>query len=174
MGVRLEYIMQPIAFGFGTSVVAMVGTNWGARNYARARAIAWTGALTITAVCGTIGLIVAVHPGLWLSLFSDDPDVIGLGSLYVRIVGPVYACFGLAFGLFFVLQGIGRPIPGVIANGVRLVTSAAGGLVAIYWLGFGTGGFFAAVAAGFALYAALLVRAVFKLQEPTAAAAVKP
>jgi putative MATE family efflux protein len=174
MGVRLEYIMQPIAFGFGTSVVAMVGTNWGARNYARARAIAWTGALTITAVCGTIGLIVAVHPGLWLSLFSDDPEVIGLGSLYVRIVGPVYACFGLAFGLFFVLQGIGRPIPGVVANGVRLVASAAGGLVAIYWLGLGTGGFFAAVAAGFALYAALLVRAVFALQEPAAAVAVKP
>src|SRR5215831_15092312 len=29
MGARLEYIMQPIAFGFGTAIVAMVGTNWG-------------------------------------------------------------------------------------------------------------------------------------------------
>jgi len=28
MGARLEYIMQPIAFGFGTAMVAMVGTNW--------------------------------------------------------------------------------------------------------------------------------------------------
>src|SRR5262245_6537031 len=27
MGARLEYIMQPIAFGFGTAIVAMVGTN---------------------------------------------------------------------------------------------------------------------------------------------------
>ena len=33
MGARLEYIMQPIAFGFGTAIVAMVGTNWGARQY---------------------------------------------------------------------------------------------------------------------------------------------
>jgi putative MATE family efflux protein len=30
MGARLEYIQQPIAFGFGTAIVAMVGTNWGA------------------------------------------------------------------------------------------------------------------------------------------------
>jgi len=44
MGARLEYILQPIAFGFGTAIVTMVGTNWGARQYRRARAIALTGA----------------------------------------------------------------------------------------------------------------------------------
>src|SRR4029077_5162409 len=31
MGARLEYILIPLAFGFGTAIVAMVGTNWGAR-----------------------------------------------------------------------------------------------------------------------------------------------
>jgi Na+-driven multidrug efflux pump len=31
MGARLEYILIQLAFGFGTSIVAMVGTNWGAR-----------------------------------------------------------------------------------------------------------------------------------------------
>src|SRR5476649_2697515 len=53
MGARLEYIMQPVAFGFGTAIVAMVGTNWGARQYQRARRIAWTGAITTAIVCGT-------------------------------------------------------------------------------------------------------------------------
>ena len=166
MGVRLEYVMQPIAFGFGTAILAMVGTNWGARKFARARAIAWTGALMIAAVCGTIGVIVAVYPGLWLGLFTSDPDVVRLGSLYVRIVGPTYACFGLGLGLFFVMQGVGRAIPPVIANAVRLVTSAVGGLVAITWLGLGTAGFCAAVAIGFAVYAALLARAVLRIEAP--------
>jgi hypothetical protein len=36
MGGRLEYILQPIAFGFGTVIVAMVGTNWGAQQHRRA------------------------------------------------------------------------------------------------------------------------------------------
>ncbi len=70
MGARLEYIMQPIAFGFGTAIVAMVGTNWGAQQYRRAREIAWTGATTVAVVCGTIGLIVAFQPGLWIGLAS--------------------------------------------------------------------------------------------------------
>ena len=56
MGARLEYILQPVAFGFGTALVAMVGTNWGARQYRRAREIAWTGAATVALLCGTIGL----------------------------------------------------------------------------------------------------------------------
>ena len=49
--------MQPIAFGFGTAIVAMVGTNWGAQQYRRAREIAWTGATTVALLCGTVGLI---------------------------------------------------------------------------------------------------------------------
>ncbi len=76
MGARLEYIMQPLAFGFGTAILAMVGTNWGARQYARARAIALTGVTTVAAVCGSIGITVAIFPALWLGLFSDDPDVL--------------------------------------------------------------------------------------------------
>ena len=40
MGARLEYILIPLGFGFGTAIVAMVGTNWGAKQYRRARKIA--------------------------------------------------------------------------------------------------------------------------------------
>src|SRR5262249_58820198 len=90
MGARLEYVLQPIAFGFGTAMVAMVGTNWGAQQYRRAREIAWIGAATVAVLCGTIGLIVAFQPVLWIGLFSDDAEVARLGTLYLRIVGPAY------------------------------------------------------------------------------------
>jgi hypothetical protein len=39
MGARLEYIQQPVAFGFGTAIVAMVGTNWGAKPSAPIRPV---------------------------------------------------------------------------------------------------------------------------------------
>jgi len=132
MGARLEYVLQPVAFGFGTAIVAMVGTNWGARQYRRAREIAWTGATTVAVLCGTIGLIVALRPGLWLGLFSDDAEVARLGAPYLRIVGPFYLCFGLGLGLFFVTQGVGRAVMAMNANAVRMVASAAGGVFAIY------------------------------------------
>ena len=166
MGARLEYILQPVAFGFGTAIVAMVGTNWGARQYRRAREIAWIGAGTIAAVCGTIGLAVAFFPGLWMGLFSEDAEVARVGALYLNVVGPVYACFGLGLGLFFVAQGVGHVVDAAIANALRLVVGAGGGLIAIYWLDLGTTGFFAAVAAGFCLYAALTARAVLRVKTP--------
>jgi putative MATE family efflux protein len=164
MGARLEYIMQPVAFGFGTAIVAMVGTNWGAGRHGRARRIAWTGAVTVAAVCGTIGAVVALWPGLWMGLFSDDPEVARLGALYLRIVGPAYVCFGLGLGLFFVCQGLGRGFGAMSANAARLLASAGAGLAAVSWLGLGIPGFFAAVATGFVLYAALLAYVVLRVR----------
>jgi len=169
MGARLEYILQPVAFGLGTALVALVGTNWGAGQYRRARAIAWTGSATVTAVCGTIGLIVAFQPGLWIGLFSDDADVARLGTLYLRIVGPAYLCFGLGLGLFYVMQGLGRGVAAMSANAVRMVVSAAGGLVAVYWLDLGPTGLFPPVALGFCTYAALMAAAVLRVKTPEAA-----
>jgi hypothetical protein len=60
-------------------------------------------------------------------------------------------------GLFFVTQG---------ARSARSV--------AIYWLDTASIGFFAAVAAGFCLYAAMLVHAVFGMKTPNAAVAATP
>jgi putative MATE family efflux protein len=171
MGARLEYIMQPIAFGFGTAIVAMVGTNWGAQQYGRARRIAWTGAATIALICGALGLIVAVHPSIWLGLFSTDPEVERLGAMYLRIVGPVYVCFGLGLGLFFVSQGFGRGFTTMIANGARLFVSASAGLAAVYWLDLGTTGLFTAIALGFCIYAALTALAVVRISPPATSAA---
>jgi putative MATE family efflux protein len=169
MGARLEYVLQPIAFGFGTAIVAMVGTNWGARQYGRAREIAWTGVLIVAAICGTIGLAVAFQPGLWIGLFSDDADVVRLGALYLRIVGPAYVLFGLGLGLFYVTLGVGRAVTAMNANALRMAASAAGGLVAIYWLDLGVAGFFTSVAAGFCLYAGILAYAVSGMTRPDAA-----
>jgi len=166
MGSRLEYIMQPIAFGFGTAIVAMVGTNWGAQQYGRARQIAWIGATTIASLCGTLGLIVAARPSIWLGLFSDDAEVARLGAMYLRIVGPVYVCFGLGLALFFVCQGYGRGFAAMTANAVRLLVSAGAGLAAVYWLGLGVNGLFAAIAAGFCIYAALTTLAVIRVSPP--------
>jgi putative MATE family efflux protein len=171
MGSRLEYIMQPIAFGFGTAIVAMVGTNWGAQQFGRARQIAWTGVATIALICGILGLVVAVRPGIWLGLFSNDAEVTRLGAMYLRTVGPVYVCFGLGLGLFFVSQGLGRGFTAMMANAVRLLVGACGGLAAVYWFGLGVAGLFVAIAAGFCVYAALTAAAVLRVSLPATAEA---
>ncbi len=168
MGARLEYILIPLAFGFGTAIVAMVGTNWGAGQYRRAREIAWTGAVTVACACATIGLIVALFPALWMGLFSADHEVVRLGTWYLRIVGPIYGLYGLGMALYFATQGVGSVMWTVTANAVRLLASAGCALTAISWLDLGAIGFFVAVAGGFCAYAALASAAMFKVKQPSA------
>jgi Na+-driven multidrug efflux pump len=167
MGARLEYILIPLAFGFGTAIVTMVGTNWGAKKYRRARGIAWTGAVTVAAACATIGSVVALSPTLWMELFSDDPEIIRVGTLYLRIVGPIYGLYGLGMALYFATQGFGSVMWTVTANAVRLLASAGCALFAIYLLDLGTVGFFVAIAGGFCAYAVLTAAAMYRLKEPS-------
>jgi len=162
MGARLEYILLPISFGFGTAIVAMVGTNWGAKQFERARRIAWTGGATVAVACGAVGVFFALFPRLWMGLFTEDAEIVRIGVSYLRIVGPIYAIYGLGMGLYFATQGLGRVLLSVLANGLRLLASAAGALLALSWLGAGTTGFFIAVAAGFALYGALTAAALVR------------
>jgi putative MATE family efflux protein len=169
MGARLEYILIPLAFGFGTAIVAMVGTNWGARQYRRARKIAWTGAVTVAGACAAIGLIVALFPALWMGLFTGDDEIVRIGASYLRIVGPIYGFYGLGMALYFATQGFGSVIWTVTANAVRLLANAACALIAIYWLDLGAIGFFAAVAIGFCGYAALTIAALLRVKDPVSA-----
>jgi putative MATE family efflux protein len=166
MGARLEYILQPIVFSFGIAMVTMVGTNWGAGQLQRARRIAWTGSILSAASCGIIGLVVTIYPSLWVGLFSDEPEVLRIGSMYLQTVGPAYWCFGLGLGLVFACQGYGKAYAAMAANAVRLSANAAGALAAAYWLGFGLMGFCVAVALGFVLYAALLSYGLQQIKDP--------
>jgi putative MATE family efflux protein len=166
MGARLEYILIPLAFGFGTAIVAMVGTNWGAGKYDRTYRIAWAGGTTVGTACAAVGLIAAFFPHLWMGLFTDDRDIVRVGASYLQIMGPIYGLYGLGMALYFATQGFGNVIWTVTANAVRLLVSAASALVAARWLDLGVIGVFVGIAAGFCAYAALTLAAVLGVRRP--------
>jgi Na+-driven multidrug efflux pump len=169
MGARLEYIIIPLGFGFGTGIVALVGTNWGAKQYARARAIAWTGGAVLAVACGAVGLFFALFPRLWMTIFTGEEEVIRIGVSYLRLVGPTYALYGFGIGLYFACQGYGKVVFAVVANGIRLLLAAGGGVIAMFWMGAGAAGIFAAIALGFVVYAGLTSIALSRIRVTTQA-----
>lgn len=128
---RLEYILVPIAFGIGSALTAMVATNMGARQAARAKRVTWTGAGLVWGVTAAIGLAAALWPQAWMALFSADAAVQATGSAYLRIVGGCYGFFGLGLALFFAAQGAGRLAWPLAASTVRLLVVAVGGWLAL-------------------------------------------
>ena len=134
IGVRLEFLLIPIAFSVGVACVPMVGTAIGAGDIPRARRIAWTAGCLAASVLGVLGLVVALAPGLWVDMFTDSPAVRAAGYAYLRIAGFGFAFFGLGLCLYFASQGAGRVGGAIGAQAIRLAVVAIGG-----WALVGTG-----------------------------------
>jgi putative MATE family efflux protein len=152
---RLDYVMIPILFGLCTAVLTMVGVNIGAGQIARARKIAWTSSLVGLVLTGSIGLIVAIFPLLWLHLFSHDPDVLRQGTTYLRIVAPAYAALGFGFVVAFASQGAGHVLWPFVASVTRILVAAGLGWIAVGYFGAGMAALASMVAASLVAYAAI-------------------
>jgi len=134
-GARLEYFLVPLVFGLGGPLVAIVGTNIGAGQRARALRAAWIGAGIAAGLTEAIGLGAATFPRAWLSLFDTDPGMLDAGSRYLHVVGPFYGLFGLGLALYFASQGAGRLLWPLLANLARLVIATGAGWLALRWTG---------------------------------------
>ena len=150
LGVRLELLQIPVVFAIGSALVVMVGTSIGAGNVMRARRIAWTGAGVGACVTGSVGITVALWPGLWAGMFSNDPAVLDAGYTYLHIVGACYAFFGAGIALYFSSQGAGRMFWPVLAGTARFLIAVAGGIVVLRYLHGTIAGLFGVI--GFAMF----------------------
>jgi putative MATE family efflux protein len=133
VGTRLEYLLIPLVFGFGGPLVAIVGTNIGAGNRARALRAAWIGGGICFALTECIGVAAALAPSAWLTLFDSDPAMIAAGSSYLRVVGPFYGFFGLGMALYFASQGAGAMAWPLLAGAIRMVIAVCGGWLLLRW-----------------------------------------
>ncbi|MSP48374.1 MAG: MATE family efflux transporter [Alphaproteobacteria bacterium] len=130
IGARLEFLLIPITFAIGVACVPLVGMAIGAGDVARARRVAWTGGLLAILIVGSVGVLVAMAPDLWATLFTGDPKVLASARSYLVWSGLGYGFFGLGMCLYFASQGAGKVLGPVLAGTLRLVLIAGGG----WWL----------------------------------------
>lgn len=146
---RLDMLLVPVMFGFGTAAITLVGTNLGAGDVARARRIAVINVAFVAAVVGAVGLVVSLFPQIWLGLFTNDANVLAVGAQYLHIVAPFYAVTGIIFELYFAGQGAQRIGWPMTASVVRFAFA----LLAMVLVTQG----YASLSAAFALVAASIV-----------------
>lgn len=161
IGARLEWFLTSIAFSCGVATVPMIGMAVGAGKIARARRIAWTGAVLSAVGVGALVLPLALFPGMWTGLFTDNPLVRKAAGEYMLIAGPMFAVFSIGISLYFSSQGAAKVLGSVLAQTVRLSVAILGGLWLLsigadyVWFFVLAGGAMAA----FGLFTAAVVRA---------------
>ena len=55
-----------------------------------------------------VALVAFTAPQMMLRLFTNDPELITIGSSYIRIMGVTYICWGISEIYLAVLRSIGR------------------------------------------------------------------
>jgi MATE family, multidrug efflux pump len=160
IGSRIEFLMIPLIFGLGAAMTSLVGMSVGARNLARAERIGWVGSGAAAVVAGAVGLSLALIPGLWIPLFTEDPEIFAAAKAYIQIVGPAYAFFGLGLSLYFASQGAGAMLWPVLALLVRFGIAVGGALLLISASSLGLNGVFYAASAGMVVYGIIIATAL--------------
>ena len=99
---RLQSFATVPLLALSGSIGAIVGQNWGASEYGRAREAAiWAGGFCI--IWGLATAVLLFAAGEWFgALFTDDPQVIREFARYINIAAWGYA----GFGLLIVANGI--------------------------------------------------------------------
>ncbi|MEE4380459.1 MAG: MATE family efflux transporter [Pseudomonadales bacterium] len=157
---RLEFLLVPLVFGIGTALTALVGVNAGAGQLARAERIGWLGAGAAAALTGAVGLLLAVAPGLWVDLFTDDAATRAAGVTYLRIAGPCFAFQGVGLALYFASQGAGTVLWPVVATFLRFAVAVGGAWAGLALWGQGLPFVYGCIAAGMVLYGVLTAASV--------------
>jgi putative MATE family efflux protein len=156
IGMRLEFMVAPLAFGIGTGATTLVGIAAGAHDWRRAVRVAWVAGMIAAAAIGVIGWTIALMPETWSRLFATQPEVIAASIACIVRVAPFYCLFGLGLTLNFACQGAGRMTVPVVASVSRLAIAAGGGWFAIERLSLGLEGVFGAIGASLIVYGGLI------------------
>ena len=161
IGTRIEYIMLPVVFAFGTALTTIVGTNIGAGNVVRAEQAAWYGVACTAFLCGTIGGLLALFPQYWIPAFTTDPIAYETAKGYIQIMGPAYAFLGIGLVLYFASQGAGAMAWPIGAMVLRFFIAVGGAGALISYYDYGIEAVFITAAISLVLYAGINCAAIY-------------
>jgi Na+-driven multidrug efflux pump len=114
--------MPVVALGF--SVAPVAGQNFGARRADRVRETFRVAAILAGSLMLLFAVVCRLSPGPMVSVFSRDPEVVRVGTDYLRIVAWNFVASGLVFVTSSMFQAMGHTIPALITSFGRIVLVA--------------------------------------------------
>lgn len=120
IGVRFHMIVLMPAFVLGNAAAVVVGQNLGAGKPGRAEGAAWLAVAIDGLQMILSAVILMVFAGPLVGLFDKNPEVVRVGSAYLRIVSPFHVFATLSIVLGRALQGAGETVPPMVMTIIGL------------------------------------------------------
>jgi putative MATE family efflux protein len=157
VGVQILSFSFLVGFAFSIAASTLVGQHLGAGDPEGAERSGWRAmwlSIGVMVVFGT-GIIAFAEPIAWRMV--DDPEVVRLSVIFIRILGSVQALMAIEFTLGGALRGAGDtrfPLFVVLAG---MVVMRLGTAITLNALGFGVEWIYAALLADYLVKCAMLV-----------------
>lgn len=107
---------------FGNAFSTFVAQNHGAKKEERIRNGGKKVVLAVLLFCMGISLVVVIFAESLMEIFTDDLEIIRIGSSYLRMEGAFYCLIGLLFLFYGYFRAVERPVISVVLTIISLGT----------------------------------------------------
>jgi Na+-driven multidrug efflux pump len=122
IGARLLAVIHMPVLSIAFAAGAIAGQNFGAGNSERVKETFWSVLALGSAVMVAFTIFAQWRPELWLGGFTQDPQTIAVGALFLRMISLNLVAQGLIFVCSSMFQGLGNTKPALLSSGARLIT----------------------------------------------------
>ena len=115
----MQAIFLPaMAIAFAAGPIA--GQNFGAGRFDRVRETLSKALLLNSIVMVSVTLLLQWHPDVLIAFFTDETEVIGVGSDFLRIISWNFLAQGIVFTCSGIFQGLGNTRPALLSSCFRI------------------------------------------------------
>ena len=122
-------VLFMVYYGLGTGASLLCAQYFGRNNIDAIHAIEGITLRFSLAISGIVALFAFLMPQYMMQLFTSDPELISIGSSYLRIMGITYLCWGVTEVYLSILRSVGRVtvsmVLNVLAFGMNIILNAA-------------------------------------------------
>ncbi|MBQ0004442.1 MAG: MATE family efflux transporter [Clostridiales bacterium] len=112
---NIEIFAYYVTNSFGQACVTFIGQNYGAGNYQRCRKITKQLTLLNIGFAVAFSIVIIIGARFFLSLFNQDPEIIEIGLIRVRLLMCAQAVSAVLETLSGTLRGLGKSLePAII------------------------------------------------------------
>ena len=170
---QIFFLLILFLFGVTSGMAIFTAQFWGKGDEERIRTVLGI-CLTVAVLVGTLFTLAAtLIPEKVLGFYTEDPEVIAIGSSYLRIVGFSYIFMAITTSYFAVLRSITLVKMTVVVSVIAIVLKTAFGYLLIFGIGpfpaLGVRGAAFGTAFGWVFQCLLIIFLVYKLKTPLAA-----
>ena len=101
-------VLFMVYYGLGTGATLLCAQYYGKGDYKAIQIIEGIALRFSMIISVLVALVAFTMPQMMMKLFTNDPELLAIGSSYIRIMGITYICWGMTEVYLAVLRSVGR------------------------------------------------------------------